>query len=128
MPLFIDHHMGVEGLTAEAAVEAHKKDLEVQDNYGVKYHRYCYNKETGEVCCLAEAPNSEAVEPVHRPAAGIFGSESHLLGRLFAPKVHGLVGAGSFTAGVELSQANQRRRVISEHRNRVVLAQSGGNQ
>ena len=37
MPLFMDHHRGVEGLTAEAVAEAHKKDLEVQDEYGVRY-------------------------------------------------------------------------------------------
>jgi hypothetical protein len=32
----MDHHKGVEGLTAEA----HRKDMEIQDRYGVKYHRY----------------------------------------------------------------------------------------
>ncbi len=60
MPLFIDHHRDVEGLTAEVVAEAHKRDLEVQDKYGVKYHRYWYNEETGEVFCLVEAPNAES--------------------------------------------------------------------
>jgi hypothetical protein len=54
MPLFMDHHRGVEGLTAEAVAEAHKKDLEIQDEYGVKYHRYWYNEESSEAFCLAE--------------------------------------------------------------------------
>src|SRR5215217_9173133 len=71
MPLFMDHHKGVEGLTAEAVAEAHKKDLEIQDEYGVKYHRYWYNEETGEVFCLAEAPDKEAAEAVHREAHGL---------------------------------------------------------
>ena len=75
MPLFIDHHRNVEGLTAEAVAEAHKKDLEVQDQYGVKYHRYWYNEETGEVFCLVEAPNAEAAETVHREAVGMVADE-----------------------------------------------------
>jgi hypothetical protein len=39
MPLFMDHHRAVEGLTAEAVADAHKKDMQIQDDYGVKYHR-----------------------------------------------------------------------------------------
>jgi hypothetical protein len=36
MPLYIDHHKNLEGLTAEAVAEDHKKDLEVQDQHGAK--------------------------------------------------------------------------------------------
>ena len=36
MPLYMDIHRNVEGLTPEAVAEAHKKDLEVQDEYGVR--------------------------------------------------------------------------------------------
>src|SRR5215212_6492809 len=75
MPLFMDHHKGVEGLSAEAVAEAHKKDLEIQDEYGVKYHRYWYNEESGEVFCLAEAPNKEAAEAVHREAHGLVADD-----------------------------------------------------
>lgn len=39
MPLFMDHHKHVEGLTAEAVADAHRKDVDIQDGYGVKYHR-----------------------------------------------------------------------------------------
>jgi hypothetical protein len=75
MPLYMDIHRNVEGLTPEAVAEAHKKDLEVQDEYGVKYHRYWYNDETGEVFCLAEAPSKEAAEAVHREAHGLTADE-----------------------------------------------------
>jgi len=75
MPLYMDIHRNVEGLTPEAVAEAHKKELEVQDEYGVKYHRYWYNDETGEVFCLAEAPSKEAAEPVHREAHGLVADE-----------------------------------------------------
>ena len=60
MPLFMDHHKGVEGLTVGAVAEAHRKDQEIQDAYGVTYDRYWFNEESGEVFCLAKAPNKEA--------------------------------------------------------------------
>jgi hypothetical protein len=34
MPIFMDRH-DMRGLTAEDVAEAHRRDLEVQDNYGV---------------------------------------------------------------------------------------------
>jgi hypothetical protein len=40
MPLFLDVHEHVEGLTAEAVAEAHARDLEVHDRYVVNYMRY----------------------------------------------------------------------------------------
>jgi hypothetical protein len=75
MPLYMDHHRGMEGLTAEAVADAHRKDEEVQDEYGVTYHRYWFNEETGEVFCLAEAPNKEAAVAVHRKAHGLMADE-----------------------------------------------------
>ena len=75
MPLFMDHHRNVEGLSADAVAEAHRKDLETQERRGVKYHRYWYNEDTGEVFCLAEAPSKEAAEAVHREAQGLVADE-----------------------------------------------------
>jgi Protein of unknown function (DUF4242) len=62
MPLFMYHHNRVEGLTADAVADAHRKDVEVQGEYGVAYHRYWFNEYTGEVFCLVEAPDKEAAE------------------------------------------------------------------
>jgi hypothetical protein len=75
MPLYMDHHRGVEGLTAEAVADAHRKDEEIQDQYGVKYVKYWFNEQTGEVFCLADAPNKEAAEAVHREAHGLMADE-----------------------------------------------------
>jgi Nickel responsive protein SCO4226-like len=75
MPLYIDTHRNLEGLTADAAADAHQKDLEVQDEYGVKYHSYWYNEEKGEIFCLIEAPSEEAAEAVHREAHGLVADE-----------------------------------------------------
>jgi hypothetical protein len=87
MPLFMDHHRDVEGLTAEAVADAHKKDLEIQDQHGVKYHRYWFNEETGDVYCLAEAPSKEAAEAgPPRGAWTCCGRDSGGAGRLLAPR------------------------------------------
>ena len=75
MPLYMDIHKGVEGLTAEAVAGAHKKDLEVQEKHGVKYLKYWYNEAEGAVFCLFEAPSKEAGETVHREAHGLVADE-----------------------------------------------------
>jgi hypothetical protein len=75
MPLYMDHHKNVDGLTAEAVEQAHQKDLEVQDEHGAKYHSYWYNEDKGEIFCLVEAPSEEAAEAVHREAHGLTADE-----------------------------------------------------
>jgi Protein of unknown function (DUF4242) len=75
MPLYMDHHHKVEGLTADAVAGAHQRDLEVQDKHGVNYRQYWFNEESGEVFCLVEAPNKEAAEAVHREAHGLVADE-----------------------------------------------------
>jgi uncharacterized protein DUF4242 len=75
MPLYMDHHRNIEGLTADAVADAHQKDLEIQEKHGVQYHRYWYNEGTGEVFCLCEAPSREAAEAVHQEAHGLVADE-----------------------------------------------------
>jgi hypothetical protein len=59
----MDHHKNLEGLTAEAVAEDHKKDLEVQHKHGAKALRYWFNEEKGEVYCLFEAPRPRQQRP-----------------------------------------------------------------
>jgi hypothetical protein len=75
MPLYMDVHRGLEGLTAEDVAKAHERDLEVQEKHGVKYLRYWFNEEDGTVFCLSEAPSKEASEAVHREANGLVADE-----------------------------------------------------
>ena len=75
MPLYMDIHKKVEGLTADAVEHAHQKDLEVQGSHDVKYLRYWFNEEDGTVFCLCEAPSKEAAEAVHREAHGLVADE-----------------------------------------------------
>ena len=75
MPLYLDIHQHVDGLTAEAVAGAHAKDLETQAKYGVKYQKYWFDEGTGKVFCLVEAPSKEAAERVHREAHGLLADE-----------------------------------------------------
>src|SRR2546428_745242 len=60
MPLYLDVHNKVDGLSTMMAAEAHKKDLAVQGKYGVNYIRYWYDEGTGKGFCLVQAPSKEA--------------------------------------------------------------------
>ncbi len=71
MPLYMDFHRNIEGLTAKAVAEAHLRDLEVQGEHQVIYHRYWFNEAEGMVICLVEAPSKEAAVAVHRQAHGL---------------------------------------------------------
>ncbi len=75
MPLYMDVHHHVEGLTADAVAGAHEADLQIQEKYGVKYLRYWFDEGTGKVFCLVEAPNKEAANAVHREAHGLVANE-----------------------------------------------------
>ncbi|MGZ3583916.1 MAG: DUF4242 domain-containing protein [Ktedonobacterales bacterium] len=75
MPLFMDIHHHVEGLTAEAVKGAHEADLETQEGFGVRYLQYWFDEGTGRVFCLVDAPSAEAAAKVHRRAHGLVADE-----------------------------------------------------
>jgi len=75
MPLFMDTHHAVEGLTAQAVADAHQADLATQGKYGVDYKQYWFNETTGDVYCLVEAPDAETAARVHQEAHGLVADE-----------------------------------------------------
>jgi peptidyl-tRNA hydrolase len=75
MPLYMDIHRHVDGLTAEAVAHAHQADLKTQQKYGVNYLRYWFDEGSGKVFCLVEAPTQEAAIAVHREAHGLVADE-----------------------------------------------------
>lgn len=75
MPLFMDTHRDVQGLTAAACEAAHARDVEVQAKYGARYLRYWYDETTGKIFCLVEAPSVEVAIAVHREAHGMVADE-----------------------------------------------------
>lgn len=77
MPLYMDAHRKMPGVTAAAVAEAHAKDLKVQGKHGVRYRSYWVDEKQGMVFCLVETPNPEAAARVHREAHGLVADEIH---------------------------------------------------
>jgi hypothetical protein len=75
MQTFLDIHTVPEGVTLEALLEAHAKDLEIQGKFGVRYLKYWYDAAMGRVFCLSLAPSKEAALAVHRESHGIMPDE-----------------------------------------------------
>ena len=75
MPLFLDIHKRIPGLTKDAVADAHAKDLATQHKHDVNYVKYWFNERSGEVFCLIEAPDREAAIRVHREAHGLVADE-----------------------------------------------------
>ncbi len=70
MALFLDRH-DAPGASASDIAAAHALDLAVQDKYRVRYVTYWFDENQGAVFCLAEGPDREALEAVHREAHGL---------------------------------------------------------
>jgi class 3 adenylate cyclase len=70
MGLFLDRHKAP-GATAEDIAAAHTLDLAVQEKYHVRYVTYWFDDREGTVFCLAEGPDRESLETVHREAHGL---------------------------------------------------------
>lgn len=70
MPLYMDVHRNVDAPVADV-VEAHEKDLEIQEKYGVEFLNYWVDEDEGAVFCLFEGPSKEAGEKVHSEAHGL---------------------------------------------------------
>src|SRR3990170_2736294 len=69
MPIFLDRH-DLSGLTAADIAEAHRKDLEMQGRYGVRFLTYWFDQSRGSAFCLIEAPDIKTAMRVHDEAHG----------------------------------------------------------
>lgn len=76
MALFMDIHR-IEGVTAQAAAQAHAADLQTQGRYGVDYQRYWVDEAKGQVFCLVDAPSADAARAVHQEAHGLVADTIH---------------------------------------------------
>ena len=76
MSLYMDVHNSLpEGATATDVAEAHAADLQVQEDYGVRYLNYWVDATAGKVFCLIDAPTADAAHAVHRDAHGLVADE-----------------------------------------------------
>jgi class 3 adenylate cyclase len=69
VPVYMDRHEFT-GLTAAGAAAAHLNDLEVQGRFGVRFLTYWFDEERQTAFCLAEAPDADALDAVHRASHG----------------------------------------------------------
>jgi hypothetical protein len=76
MALFMDIHR-IEGVTAQAAAQAHAADLQTQGRYGVDYQKYWVDEAKGQVFCLVDAPSADAARAVHQEAHGLVADTIH---------------------------------------------------
>ena len=74
MPLFMDRHDLVNATPADVAA-AHLQDLDAQQRHGVRYLNYWFDYERQSAFCLADGPNRQAVEDVHREAHGLLPNQ-----------------------------------------------------
>ena len=69
MPIYMDRHE-MAGATAKAVADAHRKDLKLQEKYGIKLMTYWFDESRGSAFCLIEAPAKEKVRQLHEEAHG----------------------------------------------------------
>ncbi len=75
MPIYMDIHPGLGDATADDVADAHKRDLEVQDSYGVRFLSWWFADPDGKSFCLAESPDVESLVACHKAAHGLMPHE-----------------------------------------------------
>ena len=75
MPLYMDVHPGLGDATPDDVAEAHRRDLEIQGEYGVRFLSYWFSDPNGKAFCLAEAPDAESLSACHKAAHGLMPNE-----------------------------------------------------
>ena len=72
MPLYMDVHPGLGDATPADIAAAHQRDLEIQDEFGVKFLSYWLSAEKdGKAFCLVESPDPDSLKACHKAAHGL---------------------------------------------------------
>lgn len=108
MPIFLDRH-DLRGLTATDIADAHRKDLEVQERYRVRFLTYWFDEARGTGFCLIDAPDVDTAMRVHDEAHGDIAKDvievdlsavEAFLGRVSDPKPIGSEAKVAFDAAL----------------------------
>jgi class 3 adenylate cyclase len=68
----MDVHPGLGDATPDDVAAAHRRDLEMQDQFGVRFLSYWFSDDpSGKTFCLAEAPDPESLAACHKVAHGL---------------------------------------------------------
>jgi hypothetical protein len=60
MPIFMDVHRDLGDVTEDDIRAAHERDLEIQDDHGVRFLTFWLEQPDGHAFCLVEAPDKES--------------------------------------------------------------------
>jgi class 3 adenylate cyclase len=71
----MDVHPGLGDVTPDEVAEAHRHDLEVQSDFGVRFLSYWFSDPQGKAFCLAESPDVESLVACHKAAHGLMPHE-----------------------------------------------------
>ncbi len=74
MPLYMDRH-DLSNTTAADVADAHLKDIDAEARFGVRYVTYWFDYDRQTAFCLADGPNRESVNAVHRASHGLVAHE-----------------------------------------------------
>lgn len=102
MSLYMDVHAGLGDATPEDVAEAHRHDLEVQDEFGVRFLSYWFSDPSGKTFCLVEAPDVPSLKAAHKAAHGLMPHEVIEVG---APTLEQFMG---------YTEVDENDRVITE--------------
>ena len=75
MPIYMDVHSGLGDATPDDVAEAHRRDLEVQKDYGVRFLSYWFSDPEGKAFCLVESPDVDSLVACHKVAHGLMPHE-----------------------------------------------------
>lgn len=108
MPIYLDRH-DLQGLTSADIAEAHRKDLEAQRQYGVRFLTYWFDEARHTGFCLIDAPDIATAMRVHDEAHGDVAKDvievdlsavEAFLGRISDPKTGDAGGKPTFEAAL----------------------------
>ncbi len=95
MPLYMDRH-DIREATSEEVLQAHNKDVEIQERHHCKALTYWHDESRGVAFCLVEAPSAAAVREMHQEAHGLIPNQvievdgstvAQFLGRVTDPEL-----------------------------------------
>ena len=93
MPFYLDRH-DLRDMSADDVAIDHRKDVELEGGYGVKYLTYWFDYDRQHTFCLVDAPDEDTAVEVHRQGHGSLPSVitpvdpsdvASYLGRVFDP-------------------------------------------
>ncbi|MDJ0496453.1 MAG: DUF4242 domain-containing protein [Acidimicrobiia bacterium] len=71
MPIFMDVHGSLGDATQDDIRAAHQKDLEMQDQFGVRWLTWWFDDGKGKSFCLVEAPDADTAVACHKASHGL---------------------------------------------------------